>query len=122
MSRIVYHESQQPRKTPATPTGTTGAISELAVCSYFLSRGYYVYRTQSQNSPCDLVIMNSSGETARVEVTTSSATKLDGTLSYGRKSDRYKFDILCVVNGLNVHMFSRDNIPITDDDVAMLMS
>jgi len=49
------------------PTGTVGAISELRVCAFLLSRGYEVFRSVSPSCSCDLAILKD-GKLLRIEV------------------------------------------------------
>lgn len=52
------------------PTATTGTISELQVAKDLLSKGYYVFRSMTPNSPCDLITLKD-GILKRVEVRTA---------------------------------------------------
>lgn len=57
------------------PPGTIGAAAELTVALEMLARGYYVFRSITPNSPCDLVVMRrDDGCVARVEVRTGCFT------------------------------------------------
>ncbi len=95
------------RKQPSVPTGTTGAINELIACAYFLGKGYYVYRTQSSNSPCDLIVMTRYGNPLKVEVTTGYMGS-SGNVLFPKKNSTYNYDILCVIVGGDVYLFNAD--------------
>jgi hypothetical protein len=76
------------------PTGTTGAMHEMAVAIDLLRRGLYVYRSLTPNAPSDLAVLYRH-ELIRVEVTTG-YKNLAGRVSYPTK-DHSKFDLLAVV-------------------------
>jgi hypothetical protein len=91
-----YLESNVPRahnRNLNIPGGTTGAIHELQVCADLLSRGYHVYRSQSQHAPCDIVII-ANDKLLRVEVTTGQ--KYLKGWSYPPRTDRHKYDVLAI--------------------------
>jgi hypothetical protein len=55
---------------PDLPTGTVGAISELAVSCDLLRRGFEVFRALSSSCSCDLAILWKGTHLRRVEVRT----------------------------------------------------
>lgn len=55
---------------PALPTGSLGAVSELEVAKDLVLRGYYVFRSLTPNSPCDLVAIKG-GVLYKIEVKTA---------------------------------------------------
>lgn len=65
-----------------TDTGGHGAASELIACAYFLKKGWYVYRSQGQHAPFDLVLYRE-GQVIRVEVKSVSITEGRNTKSPG---------------------------------------
>lgn len=75
------------------PTGTTGAIHELNVCSDLLKKGYHVYRAVSPSAVCDLVILGEF-KLLKIEVTTGHRTANCGIVH--PKKDFSKFDILAI--------------------------
>lgn len=94
-----------------TDTGACGAAGELLASAHFLSQGYYVFRSQSQHSPFDLVIYRD-GQCQRVEV--KYATVLVSHtgrkyLSYSKPRNR-EWDLLAVVLNQQVHTFEPDEI------------
>lgn len=56
----------------------SGAFAELTVCADLLRRGYFVYRSVSPTSGCDIVV-DCGGRLLRVEVKTAKPSK-DGRL------------------------------------------
>lgn len=98
-------------KTPLAGlnTGMKGAIGELVVCADLLSKGFEVYRAVSATSKSDLVIIPSSGQPVRVEVTTGTYRN-DGSVSHTTKAAA-KFDLLAVYMPADgtIHYFS--NLP-----------
>ena len=74
-AEIELQESQKPdhkgkQRIKGLSASTVGAISELAVCSDLLSKGYDVFRSVSPAAPCDL-IAHKEGKLIRVEVKTN---------------------------------------------------
>jgi hypothetical protein len=80
------------------PSGTTGAIAELAVCADLLRRGYEVFRAVSQNCSCDLAILKDA-KLLRVEVKTAYRNRLTGKLIGLKDYDQGKHDIYASVVG-----------------------
>lgn len=77
------------------PPSTVGSISEMRVISDLLSQGYYVFKSVSPNSPCDIIIIH--GDiTLKVEVGTAT-TKLDGTFASREKHGNYDYDIRALI-------------------------
>lgn len=56
-------------------TSARGAISELAACTWFMERGFYVYRCQSPHAPFDLVAYRPGGPALRVEVKSATVNR-----------------------------------------------
>jgi len=80
--------------------GRVGAISELIASSYLLRQGYYVFRSVSQDCPCDLIVMTKKGELIRVEVKSGKLNKVTNTMSASfsmKRLNRNNFDMLIVV-------------------------
>jgi hypothetical protein len=73
------------------PTGTTGAIAELAVCCDLLKRGYYIFRSISQNSPYD-IIATKPGQSFKIEIRTGVPNK-NGQISFSKHT--YHPDDVC---------------------------
>lgn len=87
-------------RTWQVPSGTVGAIHELAVCADLMKRGFHVFRAVSPSCVCDIAVL--AGERLlRVEVTTGNVSG-NGTLHYPSK-DQSRFDLLAVVSGEAVH-------------------
>lgn len=78
------------------PTGTVGSMSELRIAADLLARGYYVFRSLSPNSPCDIIAMGN-GNTIRIEVTTA-VINWDGTLGAAKKRESYVYDVRAIVS------------------------
>jgi hypothetical protein len=76
------------------PSGITGAIHELIVCSNLMENGYYVFRSQSPVCPCDLIAMKGS-RLFKIEVTTG--RKCIRRLSYPKKHEGYIYDYIAIV-------------------------
>lgn len=92
-------------------SGTTGAIHELLVCVELMRAGFYIFRSQSPNCPCDLIAMRDR-EIYRIEVTTGQHGITKNT--HPAKKDSYLFDFLAVVYHDNViDWFDRENLPVT---------
>lgn len=81
------------------PTGTTGALNELLVCTDLLERGYHVFRSVSPSCPCDLVAYRPGQIPRRIEVKT-----LNGTVK-GVNVDSEKADVLATVQGKRVRYY-----------------
>lgn len=78
------------------PSSTVGALSEMRVIADLLSKGYYVYRSVSPNSPCDIVIVK--GDTIfKVEISTTIKSMKTGKLLIPKKLASYKYDIMALV-------------------------
>ncbi len=74
----------------------TGAASELIAAAHFMKKGWYVFRAESPNCPCDIIIMR--GKIClRVEVKSGTFYKSTGTPSFNKNVDPGKFDVLSVV-------------------------
>lgn len=65
------------------PTGTIGAIAELAVSQELLSMGYYVFRALSQSCYCDLIAVKNL-VTHHIEVRTGYKNSVNNKLSFPR--------------------------------------
>ena len=76
------------------PTSTVGSISELLVISDLLRSGWYVYRSVTPNSPCDLVASRNE-KTVSIEVKTG--YRLRGKIINPLIRKTQKFDILATV-------------------------
>lgn len=66
------------------PSGTVGAISELAVAAFFLESGYAVFRALSPSCFCDLVIIKN-GLVQKIEVRTGYISS-KGVLTYAKNT------------------------------------
>lgn len=99
------------------PSGTTGAIHELNVCSDLLKKGLHVYRALSPAAICDLVILVDN-KLLRVEVTTGHFNAT-GKLMCPTK-DRTKFDILAIAfyDGTIEYQPSLESILFANHDAA----
>jgi hypothetical protein len=84
------------RVVGANQTVVIGSAHELKVAAELLLRGWFVFRSTSYSSPCDLIAMTAEGFVVRIEVTTGHRRN-DNGLVWGRKSSRYKFDAMAVV-------------------------
>ena len=82
-------------KSTKSGTGDIGAAHELIVCADLLKKGYSVFRAQSPNCPCDLMLLNSDGRAIRVEVTTGRILSDGGVRSITKDNNR--FDVLAIV-------------------------
>lgn len=81
---------------PQLPTGTTGAMSELAACVDLMLKGYSVFRALSPSCLCDLIAIRD-GRTIRVEVRTG-AINPSGSLFYScSPKDKGRSDVIAVV-------------------------
>lgn len=82
--------------TEGLPSGTVGAISELAVAVDLMEKGYEVFRALSPSSTCDLAILAET-RLLRIEVRTGSLTTV-GKLSFPwqEERDQGRHDILAV--------------------------
>ena len=78
----VSHHTMQPQYVPV-PSGTQGAIGELAVGNELMRRGFQVFRCLSSHAFCDLVAVNET-ETMLIEVRTALINK-NGSRSFPRK-------------------------------------
>lgn len=74
--------------------GATGAMNELFVCADLMDKGYQVFRAQSPDASCDLLVMDGK-KIWRVEVTTGRYLK-QGIYYPGHK-DKSKYDWLAIV-------------------------
>lgn len=85
-SRDCSLEDQRARtgrhKTLTISPGTVGAISELRAATYFLERGYAVFRALSPSCFCDLIAIKDS-EVKKVEVRTGYVS-VAGKLTYSK--------------------------------------
>jgi hypothetical protein len=79
------------------PTGTVGAIAELAVAVDLMDRGYEVFRALSPSCSCDLaVLMN--GTLIRIEVRSGYLRNASTKLLFSKPArDDGRFDIYAVV-------------------------
>ncbi len=57
------------------PTGSLGTLSELLVAIDLINRGFYVFRSITPNSPCDL-IAEKDGQIVKLEVRTGNRSKM----------------------------------------------
>ena len=66
----------------------TGAYSELSAASYFLARGYEVFRNVAASGPVDIVIMRDGKYTPiDIKSTNSAYVRADGTKCYNIKME-----------------------------------
>lgn len=78
------------------PTGTTGAIHELAVSIDLMRKGYLAFRSLSPSCPVDLVVLHGE-KVIRVEVTTG-MRGLNSELIYPpHTKNKLFFDVIAVV-------------------------
>ena len=81
------------------PTGSIGTLSELIVSVDLLKRGFYVFRSMTPNSPCDLII-EKEGWTIRLEVKTGNRSiGASKKIYFGQVRPKYlsRIDSLAVV-------------------------
>lgn len=79
----------------ALPTGTTGAIAELAVAADLMRRGFAVFRALSSHCECDLVVLVNK-RSIRVEVR-SGYRNLDGVVKCPRQAkDEGRSDVYAI--------------------------
>jgi hypothetical protein len=91
---IKYREETSGYRT-GLPASTTGALSELLVCSDLLSKGYYVFRSLSPNSPYDIVA-DKNGQIYKIEITTGRRLP-SGVLVYSKHDNlKNKFDVIAI--------------------------
>jgi hypothetical protein len=80
-----------------------GAASELAIAADLLKRGLFVFRTVSDNSPADLVVMSRDGrQTWSVECKTGRKHPASGRIHAAIPGGAKPFDVLaaaCPVTG-----------------------
>lgn len=81
---------------PNVPTGTRGAISELAVSADLLRKGHAVFRALSPSCSCDLVVLTPGNTLLRIEVTTGARNVTGAGIQYPPKKHE-RHDILAVV-------------------------
>lgn len=96
--RNTYHRaSSRIKKLVSLDTGKRGAVGELLTCADLIKRGYQVYRSVSQSSPCDIIAYDNIGF-YRVEVTTAQGIYDNGNV-FHPKGNKYKLksDLLAVV-------------------------
>lgn len=67
-------------------SATTGAISELLVAIDLLSKCYHIFRSESPNSPCDLIAVKNN-ICIKIEVRTI-ARNLNGTIPQSAYMER----------------------------------
>lgn len=96
---------QQPPYPKATPTGTIGAIAELAVCAELLRLGYAVFRAVSPACYCDLLAVGSDGCVRHIEV--RSGSRLGGKVYYAPLSKRRhpSLEVVVYVHSTNELVF-----------------
>lgn len=83
-------------------SGAIGTISELIVCSDLLQMGFYVFRSVTPNSPCDLIALIG-GNAIQIEVKTSVYNLKTKKFYYNSKSKNFKkYNHLASVNGKSV--------------------
>lgn len=78
------------------PYLTVGGISELRIAADLLAKGFYVFRSMTANSPCDLIAMNGS-ITIRIEAATSYPSKAGVLRVPKKKGSNYIYDILALI-------------------------
>ena len=76
------------------PPSTVGAINELRAATYFLAKGFEVFRALSPACSCDLAILKDDN-LLRIEVRTG-YTRADGKITTNRK---HRADILVIISG-----------------------
>lgn len=97
---------------PFTDSGAKGAASELIACAHFLKQGYYVYRSEGQHAPFDLVVYKG-GALLRVEV---KSVSIQVNASTGARSCTFarpkneEYDLLAVVIDDHVIVFERGSL------------
>jgi len=69
---------------PGVPNGTVGAITEMRVASYFMQKGYNVFRSLSPSCFCDLIAIKDK-EILKIEARTAYLSE-HGTLSFPKKT------------------------------------
>ena len=77
------------RYSGVSPT-TIGAIGELRACVDLLAKGYEVFRTVSQTSSCDLIVLKN-GKILRIEVRTGYRSR-NGKLRYTKNLEQRRPD------------------------------
>lgn len=77
-------------------TGVIGAMSELVVSADLLRRGFYVFRSLSQSSPCDLIALRDNNHVLRIEVSTAWEGS-NGKLYTSKNRASEKYDVLALV-------------------------
>lgn len=84
------------------PANTVGALHELIVTADLLSKGYYVFRSVTPNSPCDLIIQRGN-LVLRVEVKTRRLL-VNGTYIKPpmKNANPNQFDAIAFVDGSTV--------------------
>lgn len=83
-------------------TGTTGAISELAVATDLLRRGFEVFRSLSPTASCDLAILRGD-RFLRVEVKTGYVHPGTRRLVYPKPKANRRFDLYAINTKEGVH-------------------
>jgi hypothetical protein len=69
---------------PKLPTGTTGALSEMAAAMDLMMRGYEVFRALSPTCSCDLIAAKPGASALRIEVRTGQISHITGRTSFPR--------------------------------------
>lgn len=94
-----------------TDKGAKGAAGELITAAYYLARGYYVYRSEGQHAPFDLVVYKD-GSCTRVEVKTAGICVYEQTgnrmISFPTPPKNADYDVLAVVVDDTVLIFDRN--------------
>ena len=97
------------------PTSTIGSIHEIIICADLMANGYYVFRSMSPNSPCDIIAMRN-GVTYKIEVTTGYRLG-NGKLSCPEKGKKYDYNIIAVVSHDGSFVYIKKDVNIFPPDI-----
>ncbi len=107
-----------PPTLPNLPTGTIGAIGELAAGADLLRRGYEVFRALSPACSCDLIALRD-GRLLRIEVRTGTRNLRTGHVAWSKSpADKARSDHYCVVLGAGTELIYDPPLPDEADELS----
>lgn len=101
------------------PPSTIGSIHEIIICADLMTNGYYVFRSMSPNSPCDIIAMRN-GITYKIEVTTGYMLG-NGKFSFVEKGKNYDYDIIAIVSHDGSFVYIKKDVNISPPDIECIL-